>query len=131
MASECGYTDHNYKELVQLQTEFQLKEFTILAFPSNQFGQQEPGTNENIVAFTSSTYKVNFPMFSKSENLLKQSVVYQHLVGKMRKEPSWNFCKYLVDREGQVVQFFSERVDFNEIRRSIDYILNKGHSEEL
>lgn len=110
---------------MQIQTELQSKRFTVLAFPSNQFGQQEPGTNEDIMAFTSSKYGVNFPIFSKCEDLLQDSVVYQYLVGQMQRAPSWNFCKYLVDGQGQVVQFFSERDNFSKIRHSVDYMLKK------
>ena len=131
MASECGFTDHNYRELMRLHTELLSKNFTILAFPSNQFGKQEPATNEDILKFTSSKYGVTFPMFSKSQNLLQDSAVYQYLVRKMGREPSWNFCKYLVDRDGQAVQFFTEKDPFSKIQRSIDYLLNKGHSHEL
>lgn len=131
VASECGYTDHNYRELVKIQTELHSKGFTVLAFPSNQFGQQEPGNNDDIVAFTNSKYEVNFPLFSKSKDLLQDCVVYQHLVGQMWREPSWNFCKYLIDRQGQAVQFFSEKDDFSKIRRSINYILKRVHPEGL
>ena len=127
VASECGYTDHNYKLLTQLQEDFR-KGFTVLAFPCNQFSQQEPGNNQEIFSFVNKTYNINFPIFSK---ILVDgdapSDVYQYLFGKMGQRPSWNFCKYLVNQHGEVVQFFSVTADFKEIRLSIEYLLRKAN----
>ena len=130
MASECGYTDVNYKQLVSMQAELEPKGFTVLAFPSNQFGHQEPGSNGDIKTFATSKYSLNFPIFSKREDL-RDSTVYQYLIKTMWTSPAWNFCKYLVDRQGRVVQFFSEKVSFKEIQLSVDYVLRKVDSSEL
>ena len=129
MASECGYTDLNYKELVSLQNDFEAKGFTVLAFPCNQFGHQEPKTNSEILHFGQQHYHTNFPIFSKIDvHGEKACRIYQHLVGVTAMTPSWNFCKYLVDRDGQVVQYFSEKDSFTGIRGSVEFLLNK-HSE--
>lgn len=131
MASECGYTDLNYKELVKLQQDYQDKGFTVLAFPSNQFGQQEPGTNQQILSFASNNYDVNFPIFSKVV-VVGDSVceVYGHLSRTLGSVPTWNFCKYLVGRNGEVVQFFKVTDTFDSIRTSLDYLLRE-RSDEL
>lgn len=129
VASQCGYTDLNYRELVTLQDEFAHEGFTVLAFPCNQFGQQEPGSMAEITEFTQS-HGVNFPLFSKVDVIGQQrSEVYSFLFEATRTQPQWNFCKYLVDRDGAVRQFFSEKGDFAAIRHAINYLLNKGHKE--
>ena len=127
MASQCGYTDLNYKELVQLQMDYEEKGFTVLAFPCNQFGEQEPGTNQQILSFASD-YGVTFPIFSKVD-VVGESMceAYKHLTEELGNAPSWNFCKYLVDSNGEVVQFFSAKDDFSGIRTSIDYLLSIQH----
>lgn len=129
VASECGYTDQNYRELVQLQKDFGDQGFTVLAFPCNQFGGQEPGSMDEIVSFAKS-YDINFPIFSKV-NVHGTEVcdVYSYLVGKTGTVPQWNFCKYLVDREGAVRQYFSQNGAFSAIRQSLLYLLKSNHSE--
>lgn len=129
VASQCGYTDLNYRELVALQNEFAREGFTVLAFPCNQFGQQEPGSMAEIAEFTQN-YGVNFPLFSKVDVMGRQrSEVYSFLFKATRTQPQWNFCKYLVDGDGSVRQFFSEKGDFAAIRHAIKYMLNKGRKE--
>ena len=132
VASECGYTDLNYKELVRLQNDYQHRGFTVLAFPSNQFGQQEPGTNQQIITLATESYAANFPIFGKIDVMGNTTCpVYEYLVGKTGSMPTWNFCKYLVDRRGEVVQYFSQANSFDEIRTSIEYLLGKSYSDEL
>ncbi len=132
VASECGYTDSNYKELVNLQNDYNSSGFNVLAFPCNQFDQQEPGTSEDIKSFARDKYGVNFPMFSKT-NVFGEEVggVYEYLIENTWSVASWNFCKYLVDRHGDVVQFFSVKEEFSQIRRSIEYLLSKSPPDEL
>ena len=125
VASECGYTDNNYKELVQLQSEYEGKGFTVLGFPSNQFGQQEPGSDKDILDFAKAKYDVNFPLFSKVNVLGDNSCdLYNHLYSQTAVRPSWNFCKYLVDASGNVVQFFSEKETLKSVRASVQHVLN-------
>ena len=130
VASECGYTDINYKALVQLHQDYRERGFTVLAFPSNQFGQQEPGTNQQILSFARDRYGAVFPIFAKT-NVTSDAMcpVYQYLTETTGSFPSWNFCKYLVDRTGKVLQFFSEKDDFSGIRTSIEYLLRKTSDE--
>lgn len=133
VASECGYTDLNYRELVQLQTDYQDKGLTVLAFPCNQFGQQEPGTSQQVLRLATQTYGANFPIFGKVDVTGDSAcAAYKYLAGNMGSVPSWNFCKYLVDQKGKVVQFFPVTSKFDEIRTSIDYLLRKvSSSNEL
>ena len=130
VASECGYTDLNYRELVSLQEDYHDRGFNVLAFPCNQFGGQEPASNEDILRFVKEKYDVNFPMFAKVDVKGEQiAVVYEHLTGTLLSSPKWNFCKYLVDGSGKVVQFFKEQDDFANIRQSIDYLLRPARTE--
>ena len=126
VASECGFTDTNYKELVMLHELYSYRGFTVLAFPSNQFGEQEPSSNEKILSFATDRYGVNFPMFSKidvdGEN---QCEVYKFLTRSTGSTPTWNFCKYLVDKQGKVVQFFTQHDHFSSIKQSLGYLLSK------
>ena len=129
VASQCGYTDLNYRELVKMQQEFSEEDFAILAFPCNQFGEQEPGTMSEILEFTSS-YGINFPLFSKVDVVGQgASDVYSFLYEVTRTQPKWNFGKFLVDRRGRVRQFFSEKGDFSAIRQAVRYQLDKPHTE--
>ena len=107
VASECGYTPQ-YQQLQELYEEFYDK-FVIIGFPSNDFGKQEPGTNEEIKAFCSTRYRVKFPMAAKTsvkgEN---KHPVYQWLTGQAPNasedhEVKWNFQKYLLDETGQLI----------------------------
>jgi glutathione peroxidase len=107
-ASKCGYTPQ-YAELEKLHEQFGSK-VTILGFPANNFGGQEPGTNTEIASFCKANYGVNFQMFEKiSVKGDDQHPLYQFLKEKTGQEPSWNFCKYLVKPDGTVT-FYSSKV---------------------
>jgi glutathione peroxidase len=110
VASYCGYTPQ-YTGLEQLQRELKGKGFNVLGFPSNDFGQQEPGTGAEIAEFCRLTYDVTFPMFEKvvTRSGPTQSPVYAFL-GRSGKLPAWNFSKYLVGRDGRVLAFFPSEV---------------------
>ena len=102
----------------------------MLAFPCNQFGEQEPASNEEILKFAKDKYDVNFPMFAKVDVKGEQiSAVYEHLTSSVLNTPTWNFCKYLVDRNGEVVQFFKEKDSFVNIRQSLDFLTSRTHTE--
>ena len=113
-ASECGYTPQ-YAELQELH-ETHGKKVTILGFPANNFGGQEPGSNEEIGAFCQKNFGVTFQLFSKSsvlppdQNPLYQWLTQPSLNGWNAEAPSWNFCKYLVDENGQLLKFYSAAV---------------------
>jgi glutathione peroxidase len=111
VASKCGFTPQ-YAGLEKLYLDYKDKGFFVLGFPANDFGHQEPGTPQEIAAFCSSKYNVTFPMFEKVEvlkNDANQSPVYQFLTAS-NPEPSWNFCKYLIDKNGKVLKFFPSKV---------------------
>ncbi|WP_375419365.1 glutathione peroxidase [uncultured Hymenobacter sp.] len=113
-ASECGFTPQ-YKELEQLYKAHGDK-VTVLGFPANNFGGQEPGTEQQIAAFCEKNYGVTFPLFSKiSVKGDDADPLYKFLADKSRnggisEAPSWNFCKYLVDEQGHVVKFYPSKV---------------------
>ena len=108
-ASKCGFTPQ-YKELQQLHETFGSK-VTILGFPANNFGGQEPGSNLQIAEFCQKNYGVSFPMFSKiSVRGKDQHQLYQWLHWKTGQVPSWNFCKFLVTKNGSQVLFYPSKV---------------------
>jgi glutathione peroxidase len=123
VASECGLTPQ-YEGLQKLHDEFGPRGFTVLGFPSNEFGGQEPGTAAQIRQFCTSRFAVTFPLFAKVE--VKpgpgQSPVYAYLTAATGKEPGWNFAKYLVGKDGKVVAFFSSMVkpDDAKLRKAIE-----------
>ena len=126
VASECGYTRLNYESLVALQKDYPHEIFNVLGFPCNQFGNQEPNNEQTILNHVKSAYSVNFPMFSKvSITGSSQSPVYSYLIGSSGSTPQWNFSKYLVNQDGDVVQYFSHTQSFDEIRTSLDYLISK------
>lgn len=87
------------------------KGFEVLGFPCNDFGGQEPGTAEEIQKFCSSKYNVTFPMFEKVAVKGKDvHPVYANLIQQSKETPSWNFCKYLVGKNGKVLKFYKSGV---------------------
>ena len=110
VASYCGYTPQ-YSGLERLHREMRGKGFNVLGFPSNDFGEQEPGTAQEIADFCRLTYDVTFPMFEKvvTRSGPGQSPVYAFL-GRSGNLPAWNFSKYVINREGEVVAFFPSDV---------------------
>ena len=108
-ASECGYTPQ-YADLQKLHETYGSK-VTILGFPANNFGGQEPGTNAQIASFCQKNYGVTFQMFEKiSVKGADQHPLYTWLKEKTGQEPGWNFCKYLVKPDG-TVKFFKSGVN--------------------
>lgn len=108
-ASKCGYTPQ-YAELQKLHETYG-DHVTVLGFPANNFLWQEPGTNEDIAAFCSRNYGVTFQMFQKISVIGRdQHPLYTWLSSKAGKTPKWNFCKYLIDGNGQLVGFWDSRV---------------------
>ena len=106
VASECGYTDNHYKELVELQNIFSDGSFHVLGFPSNEFGAQEPEKNSEIERFAKKNYNINFKMFSKIKTIGNNAhPLYKWLKTASGEEPNWNFCKYLINRQGTVSKF--------------------------
>ena len=105
-ASECGWTRH-YEPLQSLYEELKEKGLMIIAFPCNQFGEQEPGSNEEILEFCQTKYNVTFPVMKKGDvHGDNCQPIYQYLIsdhGEGKSWIGWNFHKFLVDRTGNVV----------------------------
>ena len=116
VASKCGYTPQ-YAGLEALYEKYKDKGFVILGFPANNFGGQEPGTNEEIKTFCSRNYNVSFPMYAKiSVKGADKAPLYQFLTDKQANpatggEIQWNFTKFLIGRDGHVVQRFESAVE--------------------
>ncbi|MFC6877909.1 glutathione peroxidase [Flavobacterium myungsuense] len=114
-ASKCGLTPQ-YKGLEKIYKEYKDKNFVIIGFPANNFGQQEPGTNEEIGAFCQQNYGVTFPMMSKiSVKGNDMDKVYQFLTQKSKNglqdsEVEWNFQKYLINEKGELEKVISPQV---------------------
>jgi len=109
-ASYCGYTPQ-YEGLEALHAKYSAKGLVVLGFPTNDFGQQEPGTDKEIADFCFNTYAVKFPMFSKTVVVGKQTnPFYTALKQTTGEAPQWNFHKYLIDRQGKVVGSYASRV---------------------
>ena len=130
VASKCGLTPQ-YTGLEALYEKYQDRGFTILGFPANNFGAQEPGTNEEIKNFCSLNYDVKFPLYAKvSVQGTDQTPLYQYLTKEtgsaMTGDIQWNFTKFLVDRNGNVVQRFEPGVtpDSTEMISAIENLLS-------
>jgi glutathione peroxidase len=123
-ASECGATPQ-YAGLEELWREYKGRGLAVLGFPSNDFGAQEPGPEEQIKSFCSTNYQVTFPLFAKvATKGGGQSAVYKFLTAK-HGEPKWNFHKYLVGKNGEVLRAFGTKVEPNdaELRAAIEAAL--------
>lgn len=127
-ASKCGFTPQ-YKELQQLYDEYQSRGFTVLGFPCNQFGNQEPGTEEEIAEFCEMNYAVTFPMFAKVDvNGTNAHPLFKYLKSQAKGvlgsvAIKWNFTKFLVDRKGRVVKRFASNVSPLKIKEDIEKLL--------
>ena len=111
VASECGLTPQ-YKGLQALHEKYKAKGLVVLGFPSNDFGQQEPGSATEIADFCDRTYAVKFPMFAKTS--VKDpggSAVFDALAQATGQRPQWNFHKYLIARDGATAVSFPSKVD--------------------
>ncbi|XP_054800443.1 probable glutathione peroxidase 4 [Prosopis cineraria] len=109
VASKCGFTDSNYTQLTELYGRYKDKGLEILAFPCNQFLKQEPGTSQEAQEFACTRYKAEYPIFGKVRvNGPDASPVYKFLKsqknGFLGSRIKWNFTKFLVDKEGHVIQ---------------------------
>jgi glutathione peroxidase-family protein len=114
VASKCGFTPQ-YKGLEKLYKEYADRGFVILGFPANNFGGQEPGSNEEIKTFCSSKFDVTFPMMSKISVLgedkapLYKFLTEQPTAGDFKGEIGWNFTKFIIDRNGNVIARFASK----------------------
>ncbi|KFZ41380.1 MULTISPECIES: glutathione peroxidase [Thermoactinomyces] len=128
-ASRCGFAPQ-FKELQELYEKYHSRGFYVLGFPCNQFGNQEPGTDEEIRNFCEINYRVTFPLFQKvdvkGEN---QHPLFKYLTqsaqGLLNKEIKWNFTKFLVDRQGNVVKRFAPTTSPKKIAPRIEALLDQ------
>jgi glutathione peroxidase len=127
-ASKCGFTPQ-YKELQELYEQYRDRGFVVLGFPCHQFGHQEPGTEEEIEQFCQVNYGVTFPMFAKVDvNGENAHPLFQYLKEKASgvlgtKVIKWNFTKFLVDRNGNVVARFASQTRPSELKSEIEKLL--------
>ena len=109
-ASYCGFTSQ-YKGLEALYARYQDRGLVVLGFPSNDFGSQEPGSNQEIASFCTSTFGVKFPMFTKTRVSTSAGADVNPLYAELRKAtgsaPRWNFHKYVIARDGTTVESYS------------------------
>jgi glutathione peroxidase len=126
-ASKCGFTPQ-YKELQALYEAWHEKGLEILAFPCNQFGQQEPDSNAEIQQFCQLNYGLTFPVFGKIDvNGKEAHPLYKYLCAQHENIPSsviqWNFTKFLIDQNGEVVNRYEPSVKPKEIEKEIQKLL--------
>ena len=129
-ASECGFTPQ-YQGLEELSGTYRDRGFVVLGFPCNQFGQQEPGSAEEIGRFCETNYGVTFPMFAKIDvNGVAAHPLFRWLKNEARgvlgtERIKWNFTKFLVDRKGQVVERFAPNTKPEALRPHIERLLEE------
>ena len=127
-ASACGFTPQ-YRGLEALHKQFSPRGFAVLGFPCNQFGSQEPGTEKEIESFCELNYGVTFPLYGKIDvNGSNAAPLYKHLKkekpGLLGSEAiKWNFTKFLVDRNGKVVERYAPNVEPEAIAGDIEKLL--------
>ena len=126
-ASACGFTPQ-YKGLEALQQKYAARGFSVLGFPCNQFGRQEPGSAAEIGQFCSSNYAVSFPMFDKIDvNGDNAHPLYQYLRGEksglLGSSIKWNFTKFLIDRSGKVVGRYAPTTTPEALTKDIEALL--------
>jgi len=128
VASYCGLTPQ-YKGLEDLYKKYNSEGFEILAFPCNQFGMQEPGTNEEILEFCETNYNVSFKIFNKvNVNGSDASPLFKYLKQSSKgilgtESIKWNFTKFLVDKKGRIVKRFGPQEDAKIIEKALKKIL--------
>jgi len=126
-ATQCGFTPQ-LEGLEKLHQTYQDEGFSVLGFPCNQFGNQEPGTNEEVAETCSMEYGVNFPLFEKIDvNGEDAHPLYQYLTseakGVFSGKIKWNFTKFLVDRDGKVVERFAPTTKPEKIEEHVKELL--------
>ncbi|KAI5076351.1 hypothetical protein GOP47_0008416 [Adiantum capillus-veneris] len=125
VASQCGLTTSNYTELSEVYSKYKDQGLEILAFPCNQFGGQEPGTNEEIQQFACTRFKAEYPIFDKVDvNGSNASPLYKYLKsakgGRIFGDGiKWNFAKFLVNRDGEVIDRYAPTTAPSKIEKDI------------
>lgn len=123
-ASECGFTPQ-YKGLEELYQKYKAQGFVVLAFPSNDFGGQEPGTEKEIKKFCELKYKTTFPLYSKVGVKEKPHPLYAFLQKETGEKVGWNFGKFLIGKKGEVVKYYPSKVTPMELGKDVEAQLAK------
>jgi glutathione peroxidase len=127
-ASKCGFTPQ-YEGLEKLQKDYAEKGFSVIGFPCNQFGKQEPGDSEAIMSFCDLTYQTSFPLFKKIEvNGDNSAPIYQFMKSQApgilsSQGIKWNFTKFLINRNGEVVKRFAPKDKPENLTSQIEELL--------
>ena len=126
-ASQCGFTPQ-FEGLQKLYEKYSRQGFTVLGFPCNQFANQDPGTDEEILSFCNLNYGVTFPVFSKIEvNGTNEHPLFKYLKSKasgfFSKRIKWNFTKFLVDKNGKVIKRFNPATKPEQLEKYIEELL--------
>lgn len=133
-ASQCGFTPQ-YEHLQALYEKYQEQGFVVLAFPSNDFGSQEPGSPEEIAKFVEDTYGVTFPMFAKTKVRGDKDPIYTLLTEQtpegIKGDVKWNFTKFLVDAEGRVVKRWESGTNpmSSEVTKEVEALLRSASAK--
>lgn len=128
-ASKCGFTPQ-YKGLEELYKKYKDQGLAVIGFPCDQFGHQEPGSNEEIASFCEMNYGVSFPIMEKIEvNGKNASPIFKYLKSKagglFGSRVKWNFTKFLISRDGQTIKRFSPIKNPKSLEKYIEKMLNK------
>ena len=123
-ASQCGFTPQ-YKGLEELYQKYKDRGFVVLAFPSNDFGGQEPGTEKEIKKFCELKYKTTFPLFAKVGVKEKPHPLYAFLQEKAGEKVQWNFGKFLIGKDGRLIHYFPSKVTPMELGKDVEAALAK------
>ena len=126
-ASKCAFTGQ-YEDLEALYAKYRDQGLVVLGFPSNDFGNQEPGDEKTVQAFCRLTYGVKFPMFAKT-HVTKDNAdpLYKTLGELTGTYPKWNFYKYLLDREGNIVDVSSSLTNPHKLQKTIERLLKQSN----
>ncbi|KAG9270586.1 putative glutathione peroxidase 8 [Astyanax mexicanus] len=133
VASQSEQTEENYRFLQEIHRELGTAHFNVLAFPCGQYGQTEPGTGRDVEAHAKANYGVTFPIFNKIKIMGSEAEpAFKYITDSVQRIPKWNFWKFLVNSEGQVVRFWRPEEPMVEVRQEAtalvrEIILKKKH----
>ncbi|KAF5785102.1 putative glutathione peroxidase [Helianthus annuus] len=135
VASKCGLTNSNYTQLTEIYRKYKDRGFEILAFPCNQFLQQEPGTIEETVQFVCERFKAEYPIFAKVKvNGSNTEPLYKYLKanggGLMGTTIKWNFTKFLINKKGEVIRRYGARIEPSSIEVDIEKALEEPEENQ-
>ncbi|XP_076060241.1 uncharacterized protein LOC143036580 [Oratosquilla oratoria] len=133
VASLCGYTDVMYSALTKLHDILSYEGFfSVLAFPCNQFAEQEPSDISEILELVQKEYKSEFPIFDKIEVIGDNaSPAFRNLIEQSSVAPEWNFYKYLVDEDGKVIDVWGTKTTIEELFEIIQAAVNRAKDKDL